>query len=293
MTALPWLPLTLLCAFFLASADAGIKYWLHDYRARELVLIRFTLSGLLISPLLLLEPLPALPLEFWYLMAMLLPLEILAMLLYMRAIRDHALSLTLPYLAFTPVFVTLTGWLLLGERVSGQGLAGILLVVAGAWALNLQPQGLHTWRGLFRPLGAIARHPGARLMLVVAALYSLTSVGGKKALEHLPPEQFGPLYFALVGLASLVLVALTRPVALGALWRRPGPSLVVAVLMGAMVITHFLALQKVEVAYMIAVKRTSLLFGILYGALLFRERGLSRHLTGGALMLAGVVLIAL
>ncbi len=288
-----WLPLTLLCALFLASADAAIKYWLHDYRARELVLIRFTLSGLLVSPLLLLEPLPELPVQFWYLIAMLLPLEILAMLLYMRAIRDHALSLTLPYLAFTPVFVTLTGWLLLGERVSSQGLAGILLVVAGAWVLNLGAEKFSDWRNLCRPLAAITRHPGSRLMLLVAALYSLTSVGGKKALQYLPAEQFGPLYFALVGLASLILVGLSRPAALGALWRRPGPSLLVAALMGAMVITHFLALQQVEVAYMIAVKRTSLLFGILYGALLFREQGLSLHLAGGGLMLGGVVLIAL
>ena len=39
--------------------------------------------------------------------------------------------MTLPYLAFTPVFVTLTGWAILGERVDLQGLGGIALVVAG------------------------------------------------------------------------------------------------------------------------------------------------------------------
>jgi drug/metabolite transporter (DMT)-like permease len=43
---------------------------------------------------------------------------------------------------------------------------------------------------------------------------------------------------------------------------------------------------------MIAVKRTSLLFGILYGALLFHERGLGMHLVAGTLMLGGVFLIA-
>jgi len=42
---------------------------------------------------------------------------------------------------------------------------------------------------------------------------------------------------------------------------------------------------------MIAVKRTSLLFGILYGALWFRERGLGRHLIAGLLMVAGIFLI--
>ena len=56
---------------------------------------------------------------------------------------------------------------------------------------------------------------------------------------------------------------------------------------------HFLALQGVEVAYMIAVKRTSLLFGILYGALVFGERQLGTRLLAGGIMLGGVLLIAL
>ncbi|MEN8177083.1 MAG: EamA family transporter, partial [Pseudomonadota bacterium] len=45
--------------------------------------------------------------------------------------------------------------------------------------------------------------------------------------------------------------------------------------------------------YMIAVKRTSLLFGMLYGAYLFREPGLGSHLIAGLVMLGGVALIAM
>ena len=59
------------------------------------------------------------------------------MWLYMRAIRESPLSLTLPYLAFTPVFNILTGYIFLGEQVSSAGMAGIVLVVCGAWLLNL------------------------------------------------------------------------------------------------------------------------------------------------------------
>ena len=52
------------------------------------------------------------------------------------------------------------------------------------------------------------------------------------------------------------------------------------------------ALEMVEAAYMIAVKRTSLLFGMLYGAWLFREQGLGKNLLAGVIMVAGVYLIA-
>jgi drug/metabolite transporter (DMT)-like permease len=288
-----WLPITLLCAFSLASADALIKGGLRDYSAWELSLVRLTLTGLLVSPLLLLQPLPALPLAFWFWVGGIVPLEILAMLLYNRAVRDHPLSQTLPYLAFSPAFVILTGYLLLGEELSGQGLLGILLVVAGAWLLNFKQASWRAWRSWLQPLLHIFRHPGSLTMLGVALLYSITAVGSKGAMQYMPPEQFGPFYFFLVGLMLLPILALVRPGALVSVWRRPLPVLGVAALMGLMLLTHFIALNRVEVAYMLAVKRTSLLFGILYGAYLFKEPGLSGHLLAGAVMLCGVALIAL
>ncbi len=123
-------------------------------------------------------------------------------------------------------------------------------------------------------------------------LYSLTSVGGKGAMQYLAPELFGPLYYTIIGLLLVPLLGLVRPAALRRVWRKPLPVFVTSGLMGVMLLTHFIALKQVEVAYMIAVKRTSLLFGILYGAVIFREIGLSRHLFAGAIMMLGVILIA-
>ncbi len=288
-----WFPITLLCAFSLASADALIKGTLGNYSAWELTLVRLTLTSLIVSPLLFSHPFPDLPVQFWFWVAAIVPLEIAAMLLYSRAIRDHPLSQTLPYMAFTPVFVIVTGFLLLDESLSAQGLSGILLVVAGAWLLNFRQASLKAWRSWMLPLLHMFRHPGSQMMLGVALLYSFTAVGGKGAMQYMPPELFGPFYFALVGLAFVPLLVIARPGAFLSIWRKPLPVLGTAVLMGLMLITHFIALNKVEVAYMIAVKRTSLLFGILYGAYLFKEPGLGSHLAAGAVMLAGVALIAL
>lgn len=288
-----WLALSLLCALSLASADAATKAWLRDYSARELVLIRFTVTGLLLAPLLVgLPSLSNLPTPFWYWIAALLPLEILAMLLYMAAIRDYPLAQTLPYMAFTPAFVILIADWLLGERVDPQGAAGILLIVTGSWLLNGHSARLGDWRTWAAPWTMALRVPGSRMMLAVALLYALTATMGKGALQYLPPEQFGAFYFALLGVATLVFIGLPQPRALTRLWRRPAAVLVVAALNGLMVYTHFLALRLVEVAYMIAVKRISLIIGILYGAWLFHEGDLRRHLLAAALMLAGIFLIA-
>ena len=131
------------------------------------------------------------------------------------------------------------------------------------------------------------------MMLGVAALYALTATLGKGAMRYLPPESFGAFYFALLGIAVALVIVLPRPGRLVRIARRPWAVLTVGGLLGIMVFTHFLAIQKVEVAYMIAVKRTSLLFGIVYGALLFREPGIASRLPAGVLMLIGVAVIVL
>ncbi|TXT21382.1 MAG: hypothetical protein FD132_671 [bacterium] len=287
-----WFPLALICALSLALADTASKKWLADRSAAELTLIRFGLPGLLLLPLFLALGLPAPPSEFWGWLAAALPLEIVAMLLYVRAIRDNPLSATLPYIAFTPVFALLTGWLLLGETVSARGVAGIFLVAAGAWGLNLQHASWppRTW---LTPFSAIWRQSGSRQMLMVAALYSVTAVLGKGALSLVPGHAlaFGALYFVLLGGLTLLLFGLREPAAVGRALRGGARAWGVAGLMALMVLTHFLALAQAATAYMIAVKRTSILFGILLGAWLFREAGLARHLAAGGVTVAGVALI--
>jgi drug/metabolite transporter (DMT)-like permease len=288
-----WLTLALTCALALALADAATKRFLAGYTAADLVMVRFGLTAVLLLPLLWLAPPAMPPTEFWYWMGAALPLEVLAEVLYVLAIRDSPLALTLPYLAFTPVLVTLSGYLLLGETVTAQGFAGILLVAIGAYLLNLEHARFmqpHTW---LSPLMAILKERGSRYMLGVAVIYGVTSVLGKGAMQYMPTSSFGAFYFALVGAATLAVLALWQPTALKTLIRPRPAHLVVAGLMGVMIVTHFLALALVETAYMISVKRVSILIGILLGALFFAERHLARHLAAGAMMVGGVALIAL
>ena len=291
LATMHWISLTLLSAFFLATADTLSKRYLSHYRAGELVLVRFGVSGALLLPLLLWQPWPQLSTAFWWWIALSLPLELIAMWLYMLAIREAPLSLTLPYLAFTPAFNTLTGYLLLDETVSWRGFSGILLVVIGAWLLNLKSAQRGIRRKVLAPFRAITSERGSRLMLAVAAIYSLTSVTSKGALLHVTPEFFGPFYFVLLGTASAVVFASRDVSSWRALTLHPVAHLGIGLFMAAMVVTHFYAIAHIEVAYMVAVKRTSLLFGMLYGAWLFDERGLQKNLVAGLFMVLGVLLI--
>ncbi len=284
--------MTLLSAFSLASADAVTKKYLSTYRADAMVVIRFTMPGLLLLPLLVYIGLPDLPLEFWGWVAMVMPLEIIAMLLYSQAIRDSSLALTLPYLAFTPIFNVLTGYLVLGEQVAGPGLAGIFLVVVGAWLLNIKHARGEKYFDVFAPFLAIVRERGSRLMLIVAIIYSVTSVLGKAALSYTTPLFFGTFYYVFLGAAIFIIFIIRGGNPVKLLSNNIKPHLLIGILMAVMVITHFIALQYIEVAYMIAVKRTSLLFGIVFAVFLFHEKVRAEQFIAGGLMVAGVYLVA-
>ena len=96
----------------------------------------------------------------------------------------------------------------------------------------------------------------------------------------------------MLGIIAALVFASRNVSSWQALGRHPWAHMGIGVCMAVMVMTHFYAIEHIEVAYMVAVKRTSLLFGILYGAWLFHEQGLTRHLAAGLLMVAGVSLIA-
>jgi len=288
-----WFITALLSALTLASADALTKRYLSDWNWRDILLVRFGVSGVLLLPIVLFQPPIGLSTPQWLWLALAVPLELVAMRLYVTAISTAPLSHTLPYLAFTPVFTALFGLLLLNETISLHGLAGMLLVASGAWLLNLK----HAFAGdrldPWAPFNAILHEPAARMMLMVALIYGVTSVTGKAAMGDSPPQAFGALYFVLVGGATVLMCGGFSATRRKRLHGRPVAVLAIAALMALMVISHFIAIAEVEAAYMITVKRSSLLFGMLFGAYWFGEPGLTRNLGAGAMMIAGVGLVLL
>ncbi|MBU5638022.1 EamA family transporter [Geomonas sp. Red69] len=281
-----WFPLTLLSAFFLATSDATTKRALTGRNEYLVTWLRIVPTlPLFLIPLLFI-PVPKLGDDFYFCIFTGLPLEAVAIILYTKALKLSPLSLTLPLLSLTPLLLLVVPYLLLGERISAMGGAGILLIALGGYLLN-------TGRGetgILAPLRALAGDKGAMCMLGVAAIYSVTSTLGKRAIAA-----SSPLFFAAVYLPLLVLVL--TPVALYKSRGELGPALrngtVEAALLPAVcyalqALTHVYAVNMTNVAYMIAVKRLSLLFGVLYGHYLFKEKG---GIVSTLIMLAGVFLI--
>jgi drug/metabolite transporter (DMT)-like permease len=281
-----WVWLSLVAAFTLATSDALTKRALAFHDEYVVAWLRLVFSLPLLLIIFLFIPVPKLDKEFYTAFALSLPLEIASIILYIKALRLSPLSLTLPFLALTPVFLIIVSFIMLGERVSFAGVMGILFISAGSYTLNISK----IKEGIFAPLRAITKEKGSVLMIAVALIYSLTSSLGKMAINHSSPLFFGITYYAALAIVFTPIVLYKRKSG-----KIEGRTILAVTLPGIfyslMVISHMIAISLAYVAYVITIKRMSLIIGVLYGYFFFKERNIRERLFGAMLMFIGFVVI--
>ena len=285
----PWVLLSLISALTLATSDALTKKALAHSNEYLVAWFRLLFSIPLLFILLLFVPIPELDHAFYKAFILALPLEIIAIVLYIKALRISPLSLTLPFLSLTPVFLILVSYVILGEKVSFQGSIGIILIAAGSYTLNL-----HKIKGgLFEPFSAITKEKGSVLMIIVAMIYSITSSLGKMAIEHSSPMFFGFTYFMAVTLffTPIALKMGHSDLKSFIAERRFKALLLPGLFFSVMIASHMIAVSLAKVAYMISIKRTSLIIGVIYGYLFFKEKNIRERFLGATLMFIGFVMI--
>jgi uncharacterized membrane protein len=231
-----WLFLALLSAFSLSTADALSKRALRSTDGGGagstddfvIVWVRegYALPFLVLA--LVFIPVPRLDGTFWLTLVVLLPLEIIALVLYVKAIRLSPLSLSIPFMAFSPVFIIFIAFFVLGEWPDRSGAAGILLIALGAYFLNASASRY----GPLGPVKAIFKEPGSVLMIAVAFIYSITSTLGKVA-----PVFFGFLY-PLVLTVPLTFLVIFKGQLKGVV-SKPSAFLPIGLSTAVMIMSHF------------------------------------------------------
>lgn len=282
-----WIIYALLTAILLATSDALTKRVLVSRDAYFVAWIRliFTLPVFLV--ILMLIDIPDLDRTFWSATLIALPLEITAIILYTKALKTSPISLTMPFLALTPLFLIFISYIILGERVSISGGVGVFLIAIGSYTLNIYK----IRQALTEPIKAIFKEKGSVMIIIVAFIFSITSSLGKMAIEHSSPMFFGSLYFILVTLLFTPIAIRKNKGKITVTRKDIIPFASLGITYSLMIIFHMLAISLTKVAYMISVKRMSLLFSIFYGYILFKEEKIAVRATGGIIMFTGLVLI--
>jgi drug/metabolite transporter (DMT)-like permease len=240
-----------------------------------------------LAPLAAMAGMPGIGPPFWGALVIVGALNTLAVSLYLIALRDADVSLAVPMIAFTPLLMVGLGPGVLGERPTPVALAGMILVVVGAYVLRLD-QRRH---GLLAPFKALVRERGPRLMLIVALLFSVTSTFDKVGVRASAPLFWVTAVHAF-GALALAPFALPRFLAGRRRGERvPARLYAIGLLSAGGNVAQMLALPLTVASYVIAVKRLSVALTVVAGHLLFGERGFRDRLAGATLMVLGVALI--
>jgi len=208
-----------------------------------------------------------------------------------RAYRSGDLSLTYPLSQTSMLWVPLWGALLLGEQITWPGLAGIALIVAGVWCVQLRQL---AWREVVRPWRNL-RDPAVQSALAAGFIYSVGSIIDKTGVTGYAPFHF--TYLLVVCMFLLMSLNLSRPRYRGRIlaeWRHSRTLILISgpVMLGSFLTFRF-GLKLAPVSYAVPVRQFSLLVGVLIGALFLGEECGRIRFVAAMLILAGVALIRL
>lgn len=244
-------------------------------------------SAAMILPLLIYSGIPELGTNFLPALVVVAILNAITTVLYIKALKHSDLSLASPIVTFTPIFMLITSPLILGEFPSSLGLAGILLIVFGAYFLNIKQRHI----GYLAPLKSLVKERGPRYMLLVAILWSINSNVDKIGINNSSVPMWA---FSVSFVVSLILTPFILKRGIVSNIKSNSRLLVpLGIVSGLGVIFHVTAISMGLVIYVVSVKRTSVIMNILVGKKYFNEKGIRERLVGSIIMVLGVILIAL
>jgi drug/metabolite transporter (DMT)-like permease len=208
---------------------------------------------------------------------------------HMKAFQLSALSTTVPLLSFTPVFTIFTGWIGFGEIPSWTKILGIVLVVAGTFAIHIDVLS----EGWLEPLRAVARDPGSRYMLAVALLYAVAGPVEKRIVLMSGPFTEALAYAFGTAALFLAMSLAFRVDPLRPFREEPWTVLWLSVSDIVVLITQYVAAALMPVVVGISLKRAGTIAIVALGWFFFKERGIARKLLGSAIMVVGALIIYL
>lgn len=247
-------------------------------------------GGVLFTPVLWLLAEPVSP-AAWAIMAVSAVFEALYFISIARAYRHADLSVVYPLARGTaPLFLLIWSTLFLGDQPTAAGIGGIGLIALGLYLINL-PR-LAAWR---EPLRAL-RQAGPRLALLAGLCISLYT-----AIDRVGINLLSPLLYTYLALWLTVLFMtpyVLRAVGWGGLQAELRSSRFNSVIAGfttmaAYAIVLYAMRAGVPVSYAGAMREISVVFGVIAGVWLLKEKGSAMRVLGAAAVAGGVALIAL
>src|SRR5258708_3264286 len=288
-----WYTLALLSSVFYSFRGILEKRIIHNVNKYVLGLgirlfaLPFFFIPLFINPHLG-QPLMHLNTSFWFAIFMICfvntPLETY---FYYEALKKDELTLVLPILALGPVITLLSGAIFLKEIPSLFGIFGVLCIVLGLYTLKLQ----HAKNGLLEPLHHLRNNRGVQLMFVVMISQGIAAIFDKAGVINSNAYIYALLNYIGVSITLFILAYIKAKKYLNQLLIHAKSFIILGIVIAAYTLLYFVALQSGFAAYASAIKGSYIIFTILFGLLVLKEKEGTQNLLAGFIIFLGLALL--
>lgn len=211
------------------------------------------------------------------------------MWLYFRALQISPMSMCVPFLSFTPVFLIPTGFLILGQVPSPLKAVGVMLIVIGSLVMHRKLFA----EGWLAPVKAVINEKGSRYMLLVSLIFAITNPIDAKLV--LMSDVFTEAFAYGVGLSiSFWIMTRFKGGDFAAASRDNWKWISLAGLFDAVSLLFQLASYTyIAVVITVSIKRAGIILAVLSGWLFFREREITDKVIAASVMFCGVLVLYL
>ncbi len=217
-------------------------------------------------------------------------IDVVAFTSQFNAIKKSSISLIAPIASFTPLFTTLIAVFALGEVPTFIKSIGIILIVFGAYMLNMQD----IKKGILAPIKSLMKNKGVQFALFSTFLWAITPIFQKKAIFETSPQI--PLYASFIGMCLVTLFLSPFAAKKAFSYRKEVPSNIKWFILfgvgGAFAqLAAYTAFSLANVGYVTTIIRLSGLFTVILGGLFLKEERIKERFIAAAIMLVGVFIL--
>lgn len=225
--------------------------------------------------------------SIWHFLLLSIALNILAISLRYKALKIGDISQLEPLTLLTPAIIAFTSYLFLNEKVPLVGLLGILCVSLGAIIITYSRYDIARTKSVLN----ISQNKATRLMLVVVAIWSVTTVLDKAITNELPIAVY--VWLLHIGIILGLLIHFRPSIKhLGSLAKSKGVVILgIGVTATIGLLLQIYAVQGTYVSYAITVKNFGVLLTVVLGSVVLGEKNFKKRFLGALIMLVGLSML--
>ena len=220
---------------------------------------------------------------------LLIIISIISAFLFLKALSISELGLSIPLLSFSPLFSTILSSIILDENLQKLQYFGIGLIIFGTMILYSRSFSVPD---IFKSLTYIVKNKGARYMILVSLIWSLTPILDKICFKYSSMNIHG--FIQSFGIL-IALVIINREIFFEDLQsiRESFFIICITMLVGTIAtILQFFAISLTFVSIMESIKRSvGQVFSVIFGTMFFNEKITYQKIFGVIILSLGVFVI--